>query len=86
MKCPKLKQWYPVTCLKVHLSEGSLFQHGGSTTTGEGGDEQWHQSVVKVVPSHTLPSCQSSTSLFPLMASIIASMKVLELQMFVGEF
>jgi hypothetical protein len=72
--------------VSCHLSEGSLIQHGGSTTRREGGDEQWHQSVVKVVPSHTLPSCQSSTPLSPVMASVIASMKVLELQMFVGEF
>jgi hypothetical protein len=75
--------------VSCHLSEGSLVQHGGSTTRREGGDEQWHQSVVKVVrvfPSHTFPSCQSSTPLSPVMASVIESVKVLELQMFVGEF
>jgi hypothetical protein len=81
MKCSQLKQWYPVTCLKVHLSNMV-----DPPPEGRGGDEQWHQSVVKVVPSHALPSCQSSTPLSPLMASVIVSMKVLELQMFVGEF
>jgi hypothetical protein len=30
--------------VSCHLSEGSLVQHGGSTTRREGGDEQWHQS------------------------------------------
>lgn len=84
MKCPKLKQWYPVTCLKVHLSnmvdpppEGRVVMNSGINLV---------LKVVRVFPSHTLPSCQSSTPLSPLMASVIASMKVLELQMFVGEF
>jgi hypothetical protein len=68
-----------------HLSEGSVVRHGGSITRREGGDEQWRQSVAKVVrvfPSLPLPFLPASPPLLSLllMASVIASVKVLELQ------